>query len=198
MPNIGHAEAEHKPDIPNLIWDDNRLVEPRNLVNNKERFLEAAEAIFKKYCDYNKTNFEHIWPAIKDKLAEAIGNCSAGVKRCNVRRYWRIHKYKQICPEMPDYNKKEWLSKAVAIMWKWFGERFSHWISLILSMLRTIYCRLLKKPETVKLRGSAKVGFAESDWLKFQEAVKEHQESVLKMLKPLYMQMMDFIEPEVF
>ena len=198
LPNIGHAEAEHKPDIPNLVWDDNRLVEPYNLVNNKERFLEAAEAIFKRYCDYNNSDFEQRWSVLKGKLAEAVGNCSAGVRRCNIRRYWRVYKYKQICPEMPDYDEKEWLNKAVRITWRWFGERFYQWTNLILSMARTIYCRVSRKPEKVKLRGSAKDGFGESDWLKFQEAVKEHQESVLKMLEPIYMQMMDFIQPEVF
>jgi len=41
--SIGHAEAFHNPDWPALIWKDKRLI--KNRVDNKSRFLEAAQHI---------------------------------------------------------------------------------------------------------------------------------------------------------
>ncbi len=42
--NVGHGSAGHQPDQPALVWTDPRLVEAR--VDNRRRFLEAAEQLF--------------------------------------------------------------------------------------------------------------------------------------------------------
>ena len=45
-PNIGHADAGIKPDIVNLKWQDNRLLD--EIRNNNEIFLNASVALLKK------------------------------------------------------------------------------------------------------------------------------------------------------
>ena len=111
-PNIGHAEAGHKPDIPNLVWIDTRLSELYKKVNNKQRFIDASEHIFRKFCEHNKTSFQDKWPALRDKLDWAIGECSADVKDCQSKSSWRIESYKSI-GKMTDFDETDWLNKAV-------------------------------------------------------------------------------------
>ncbi|MCK4956284.1 MAG: hypothetical protein KAS49_01520, partial [Candidatus Cloacimonetes bacterium] len=48
-PNIGHADAGLKPDIPNLIWHDPRLIEDNATINNTERVLSAAKIIYNNF-----------------------------------------------------------------------------------------------------------------------------------------------------
>ena len=61
IPNIGHAEAGHNPDHPTLVWTDKRLFQKRKgagsrkdsrRVDNKERFLDAAESLLRKLMKY--------------------------------------------------------------------------------------------------------------------------------------------------
>lgn len=47
-PNIGHADAQHNPDWPGLVWKDLRLVSEHERIDNRSRFLNAAVALHKK------------------------------------------------------------------------------------------------------------------------------------------------------
>jgi hypothetical protein len=44
--SVGHAHAKHNPDWPALVWEDSRLL--NSTVDNRERFLDAAEHLFTK------------------------------------------------------------------------------------------------------------------------------------------------------
>ena len=46
IPNIGHADAGYKPDIPNLIWNDPRLVKFNEVINNTDRLILAAKKLY--------------------------------------------------------------------------------------------------------------------------------------------------------
>ena len=72
MPNIGHADAGYKPDIPNLIWFDPRLIEENQIINNKERVLFAAKKLYSNYLFL--TSFPNNWSEVKKNISDIIGD----------------------------------------------------------------------------------------------------------------------------
>ncbi len=185
LPDIGHAEAEHKPDIPSLEWEDGRLV--RNNINNKQRFIDAAEAIFEQYCAYNGTEFKQRWKDLKSKLENAIGDTCKDEKECNRRKEHRNASYRLLSSDMPIFQKEKWLKEAVNIKYSLFDKLIKR-IPLHELIIEAVY-KLVRKKRKIRLKGFARTGFESSHWYKFQEAVKEHQENVMETLKPIYEQM---------
>ena len=64
VPNIGHAELKHKPDIISKSWKDKRFGEK---VSNKTKALRASEEIFKFLSDGKKD-----WIDIKSDFKKII------------------------------------------------------------------------------------------------------------------------------
>lgn len=95
-PNIGHADAGHYPDIPCLIWEDERLIDP--LIDNRERFIEAGMALYDKYLDYNRNRgvpAEKSSDVMQDELIQILGPSSKQASM-NLNRYNRNVRYQQI------------------------------------------------------------------------------------------------------
>jgi len=115
IPNIGHADAGFKPDIPNLSWEDKRLIQKNRNVNNKWRFLEAAKNIFSRFFHYAdvKVTSEIIateWNHLETAISTAIGKESYTEKREDTER---IERYRIIAKDVPDYDKQLWFNKAI-------------------------------------------------------------------------------------
>lgn len=170
IPNIGHADAFHKPDIPYLIWQDKRLAAANRAIENKERFLEAAREIFSRFCKYNNTKLndkqiQRKWIRHREGISQAIGR--EHNRQVNGRKT-RIQRYKELVEEMPAYSRKDWFQEAVEVKRSpgGFGNRNDE----------------RNRPHTEYRQ---KPGFLSSHWFKFQEAVKEHQRVALERLKPV-------------
>jgi hypothetical protein len=132
LPNIGHADAGWKPDIPNLIWNDKRLTYANQEISNKNRFLDAAENIFMKFFKYidnkaSETILNLKWQDVSKKISNAIGALSR--KEDPLNKY-RIERYTDIVA-VPDYNKKLWFESAIEDksfkLWKKNNFEKSHW-----------------------------------------------------------------------
>ena len=167
IPSIGHADAQHQPDIPNLLWWDGRLVPANASVNNKERFLNAAGCIFDRYrtrvkgTDSRKT-------LLKD-LGEAIGDATSTKSE-------RVRAYKGLMgDEFVEYDKKSWFDEAVSFK------------------VDTVFSRDSGDtvPQDVTVSTWKDAGnFRNTKWFAFQEAVKAHQEFVLaEVMRPIYRKM---------
>lgn len=160
IPDIGHADAGHKPDIVNRIWYDKRLVPGNREIHNKERFLEAAKHLFDKYSRYvdrkiKSRDIEKAWSELKRKLGRAIGKedrASSG------GRAKRSEKYLSLAKSLKKYRKDTWFKRAI----KTGG------------LLGDIYLK--------------RSNFYNSHWYKFQQAVKEHQKTAMVLLKPAFEQ----------
>ena len=137
-----------------------RLVEENELIDNNARMLKAAEKIFAVFS-------RHSNPDIRlERIAQRWHRLKEQLKNAMDESYWlggddraRIKAYRTICKDMPEYEKKKWRHDAVE-----------------------------KREFETDLfdRNWGKKNFFESPWYKFHEAVKEHRESALKRLKPLY------------
>ncbi len=161
LPNIGHADARHEPDLVNNRWKDERLVEDLEIIDNNTRFIKAAEKIFAALWRFKNGEEEDPapeWEDLKPRLLDAMDETYMLGADDRARK----RAYQKICDDMPDYDEKEWKHKAIE----------------------------KREFETdIFDRYWAKEGFLESDWYKFQKAVEAHRYEALARLKPLYDQM---------
>jgi hypothetical protein len=175
IPNIGHADAQHNPDWPALVWRDHRLLAERR--ENKTIFLDAAAKIFRKLA---KITFPKARPAgIREKgkelladLEEAIG----GRDQTNAGKAERIGRYRALSvspayggTEMPVYDSDAWIDGALKEDVRGLRDR-SDFTLARWDPLCDVY--------SWKNRRS----YRQTDWYRFQEAVKRHQNSAWEIL----------------
>jgi len=177
---VGHAQAGHNPDEPALVWKDSRLIE--NRVDNRTRFLEAAETIFEKLALYinPKLSPETLLQkktALRSSLDKAINRND----QANQYQKERIERYKELAENeqfgetrLEEYNPELWFDEAVSEEVKGFRDRKMELYGFDLSRfdpLTDVY--------TWKDRNT----YQETAWFKFQTAIKRHQELVLEILR---------------
>jgi len=177
-PNIGHADAQHSPDIPGLVWEDKRLFSENKTVNNKERFIEAAENIFGKYKRYHDgvvsdAKIKDAWREIKTEIADAIGLefKKDRKKACSKR----IARYKKLINGFKKYDEDTWFDKAVKLEVVGLPDSFAGDLFESYSLFPDKYYK--------------KNDFENSNWYKFQEAVIEHQKLAKVSFKDYFEQM---------
>jgi hypothetical protein len=150
IPNIGHADAKHKPDEPDLIWEDERLIPSLSQIDNKKRFLEASRRIYDKYANYLNTPNDST--NLITQIGEAIGPYD-GSKKDRIDHYMTM-----IGNDFIEYNKKDWFKDAIDFV----NEEIPYsggGYDVPRSETEWIWKRNCK----------------ETDWYKFQEAVKTYQ-----------------------
>jgi hypothetical protein len=162
IPDVGHAEAKHSPDLPALIWEDTRLIRKNSEIDNKERFLKAAGALFvafRKYLDptCDEDDISRKRAAVVSELEESIGDHD----KDNEERANRIARYKKaIGKDFKEYDEDTWFDAAVK---KSFLAAINPWATF-----------------------TWKPNFPESNWYRFQQAVKAHQaEAMTTVLDPI-------------
>jgi hypothetical protein len=150
IPNIGHADAKHKPDAPHLIWDDERLIPSISQIDNKKRFLDAVRCIYEKYANY--LNTPNDGSNLIAQIDEAIGPYG-GSKEDRIDRYKSL-----IDNDFIEYDKKQWFKEAVDFV----NEEIPY----------SSAGYNIPRSETEWMW---KGNYRESNWYKFQEAVKTYQ-----------------------
>ncbi|QLA17497.1 DUF6765 family protein [Desulfolutivibrio sulfoxidireducens] len=172
-PNIGHAEAVHKPDRAGKVWEDTRLLSPQ--VVNKARFLDAARSLFlhlavRKSPQAVAGEIEAAADELVNDLDEAIG----GPDPNNDQADSRIARYQALATKqpygttlLPDYDPKAWFTQAVDVDIRGLPDWMSWFPDILPDTLSWI------SPGTSQ----------QSHWYRFQEAVKDHQKDTLALLK---------------
>lgn len=175
IPNIGHADAQHNPDWPALVWRDHRLLAERRA--NKTIFLDAAAKIFRKLA---KVTFPSARPAgIKEKGKELLADLKSAIgerDQTNAAKAERIDRYRALSvftayggTEMPVYDSDAWIDAALKEDVRGLRDR-SDFTLARWDPLCDVY--------SWKNRRSYK----QTDWYLFQEAVKHHQNSAWEIL----------------
>lgn len=175
-PNIGHADAEHHPDWPAHRWEDSRLV--ASVVDNRARFLEAAGAIFRRYCRYHKTqgrpDRSRRWNKLEQDLAEAMGPGFSGDG--NWYREERLAAYRKLAPWLAPFDERDWFTAAIATRVNGLRDPGEG-----IAALFTLF------PDSYRFRPELEP--EETHWYAFQEAVKDHERAALDLLEPTFRQM---------
>ncbi|MCE0492733.1 DUF6765 family protein [Vibrio salinus] len=175
-PDIGHADAEHHPDWVCHKWEDNRLV--KSVVDNRERFTEAAKCLYLQYCSYlaqqGREDKSGEWRNIESSLITIQGRPYSG----DFIRYKdeRIQEYKNRLDNWPDFDENIWFDEAIDT--EVHGLKDSH---EGLTSVLTIF-----KDEYFWKEGIQKEN---TNWYKFQESVKAQEALGIELLSPLFRQM---------
>jgi hypothetical protein len=174
-PNIGHADAQHNPDWPALVWRDDRLKHERR--ENKTIYLEAARKIFQKLV---KLVEPMIKPGAMRKKAlelltdldEAIG----GRDQTNENKKERIARYCELSlqpdygdTKLPKYDDDRWIEDALNENVRGLRDRSDFSLARY-DPFNDIYTWKNRK------------NYKSTDWFHFQTAVKDHQNKAWEIL----------------
>jgi hypothetical protein len=115
LPDLGHADFMHQPDIVNLNWQDDRLARPS--ISNNERFLKAASMIFSSY----RLKLRPTCPQLaihKEELLQNLIYCMEGNTESNrIERYQALAKFYGKKP-MPKYKRNIWHKQVWQRNWQ--------------------------------------------------------------------------------
>ena len=171
-PAIGHALVMHAPDIPPMVWDDMRLTSPYKEKKNKEQILTAAGNIFDYYCRNTKPgNAESIKKQLLGDLDAAIGAetewDSGDLTQSRMANYRALLGGDYLGGDYKEYDKSQWFDAAVD---------------------RQVDAGSLGSGKP-KFNFFWKSDYRNSDWFKFQEAVKVHQTVALNVFSKTFREM---------
>jgi len=157
---IGHSDAELKPDIPNLIWFDKRLIKKYEEVNNKERLIFAANKLYSNYLFL--TSFPSKWNKVKKTINSLIIDeiNETEMNKIIPQQSSRINNYKKLLEDydtITTYDPKSWLADAVEENVNFNRQNYT-----------------------------SNKNFKKSNWYKFQEAAKNYEHLALSKLEQLF------------
>ena len=174
LPYIGHAQAGYRPDRVAHFWTDKRL-EDRE-ISNRNRFLEAAMALFNKYCTYlkreNGTDNSAQWKGLKESLVKVMGKDYTGHRYTCKKKRMDYYKGK-VDGWLLDFSKDEWFGEAIETCP--YDELGSH-EGPASHFKDKYYWKRDVDPES-------------THWYRFQQAVKEHERFALSLLQPRFQKM---------
>lgn len=164
VPNIGHADARHKPDQVSLIWEDERLISKNSTINNNKRFISAAEKLLNYFGKYNKLSINNSENFLKklENVFSIKGN-SYFIKNKRKEEYNKLS-IKLSGDKIPEYKEYKWFNKAVT-------NRTNN--SVFLPNLNFSNIKYLWKNRNYK----------KTCYYKFCEAIKKHQKESANLFK---------------
>jgi len=171
IPNIGHADAGFKPDIPNLIWKDVRLISIHQEINNAERVIAAAKNLYSNYLML--TSFGNKWNIIKEKLEALLAtpvyeSDKDFFENQSEERTNAIKKMiKKLDPDSDNnYDKNRWFKQVINEEIRFLDDKEYSF-------------------DPIRDKYTFKENYEKKHWYKFQEAVKKYQKISESKLKPV-------------
>lgn len=168
LPDIGHADFGHHPDLVGHRWSDKRMLEGD--VRNNHRFLSAAKRIYEKYTEIpsmKKPNKP--WDTLADDLLAAMGAEFSGALDAGTER--REEAYSNLL-ELAPYDPHKWFDEAIITQVNGIDDMQNKGLTLF------------KDSYSFK-----DAHWQSTDWAKFQSAIKAHQEYCMSDMEPLFSQM---------
>jgi hypothetical protein len=104
VPNIGHAEAGHLPDIISERWTDHRF---NKRIKNKERAFVATREIYKALRKYSRCG--PFWSDVKNSYKKIINASDYDHRKRKIKDFLESENLGQI----PKYSKDNWIDEAL-------------------------------------------------------------------------------------
>jgi hypothetical protein len=104
VPNIGHAEAGHSPDVISEKWTDHRFGES---IDNKKRAFAATNEIYKALR--KKSGLGPTWTEIKSSYKQIINASDYDDRKTKINDLMNNHNLEAV----PRYFKNEWIDAAL-------------------------------------------------------------------------------------
>jgi hypothetical protein len=183
---VGHALAGHQPDIPGLIWNDDRLVEAE--IDNTERFMAAADNLYRKFASYrhpdaDKGALDTVAASLVSDLRTDIGSSSRSNRQTDPAR---IVRYKQRAltaayggMAIPEYKDGSWADAAFIEQRSDLAQR----IGIFLEEKAGTTGDALGFGTKISCSWKNTSQHQDTDWWKFQVAVRSHLEECWEVLQ---------------
>lgn len=176
VPAIGHAHAGHPPDWVNHLWIDSRLVDGE--ISNRNRFIDAAKALYKQYCAYQKSqgneDLSDQWPDLEDDLVTICGQTYTGDEV--LYRDARLKSYKKRLSWFTDFDEEQWFDEAIATDVRGLKDNTDGILNGFTLFKDRYYWKEDITPE-------------QTHWYRFQQAVKEQERFGIKLLSNTFKHM---------
>lgn len=189
---VGHAHAEHRPDWPALVWQDTRLAVPD--VDNRARFLDAAERLFEKLTRYVNPGIPIADFQSRSRQLRADLNADIGARDDeNLNVQARVERYKQRGAThayggapIPPYVVGTWFSEAIAdnrneVVDKMKFHFEVRYLQDVVDALNDVIANTSR--QNVSWRNPDPTVHTKTNWYHFQEAVKAHLNECEAMLR---------------
>ncbi|MFP4198866.1 MAG: DUF6765 family protein [Halanaerobium sp.] len=189
---VGHAAADIRPDICNLVWEDPRLCNSNAERDNKMIFLKAAERVFEELKNYQNPDLKAA--ELKEEKDGLLSDLKTAIGRRTehpeifkintpaerIERFRRLSLKKEYGGrKLKKYNISDWFNELIEFDLKVLKiDNSSAWQRLFLDYFSN-YFSFIKNSCSWK-----KKDFKESHWYQFQEAVKEMQAEIINQLEP--------------
>ena len=180
--NVGHGSAGHLPDQPALVWKDPRLVD--ETVDNRARFLDAAEALFRKLAlhldpQWSEAELAAECAALRADLDADIGPADQhGDKTLRAERIARYCARAATAPyggrALDEYTEYAWFNAAVNEEAAHFRQKCDELLGLVDDYI--------DQTEAFECTWRDPQAFDRTDWYRFVEAVKAHQNACWDIL----------------
>jgi len=184
--NVGHGAAKHDPDIPALIWTDARLL--NSAVNNRDRFLDASEALFRRFAEAKgkaPAEIDATAGQLRADLAEDIGEPSTRAIAWDQLRIGRYCARAFTAPyggqAMPSYQAEAWFEEALQEDRKSIVDQFKAEVDKLADKLGD-YGDLIRQDLRIDCSWRDAESHASNNWYRFQEAIKTHYEETWSAL----------------
>jgi hypothetical protein len=178
--NVGHGAAKHSPDIPALIWTDARLIE--STVNNRDRFLDASEALFRRFAESKgkapaeiDTNVAELRTDLAEDIGEPSTSAMAG-DQLRIDRYCaRALTSAYGGQAIPPYHAEAWFEDVLEEDRKSIVDRFKAEVDKLANKFGD-YSDLIRQDLRIDCSWKDAGSYASTNWYRFQSAVKKHYE----------------------
>jgi hypothetical protein len=184
--NIGHGPAQHMPDLVGLTWTDGRLISANEKIINRTRFTDAAKHLFGKLYRFKHPSFsvkalqQEEESLVADLYADIGGPDDKNLQVAN--RMGRYHR-RALSPAygataIPVYDPNVWLNMALN---QAAGNVFD-WLHNVAIQEAGDYGDLIRVGTRAQCTWKNANTYKETDWYKFQEAVRTHLEECWSIL----------------
>lgn len=157
LPDIGHFDAMHNPDMVNHRWTDQRLVDS-DIINN-DRFLAAAKRLYgywAAFCGQIGCSPRGSW----EELEELLLNTWHQEEGARFEAYQKKSRY------LKEYDKSQWINEATELIE----------VEDISAENTKVEKRIWKDS----------INYIKTDWYGFQEEVKGHIADSTMILRDVF------------
>jgi hypothetical protein len=183
---IGHALAGHLPDIPGLIWTDDRL--SSSTVDNNKRFLDAANHLYRKLAIFKNptigaAQLDRTSESLTADLAYDIGPSSTATTALDAARIERYERRARSleygATPIPEYREARWADAA----FKEQRSDLSEQIAVYLARNAGLAGDILDFGTAIHSTWKDPANRTETDWYRFQEGVRSHLDECWGVLR---------------
>lgn len=157
LPDIGHFDAMHNPDMVNHQWTDDRLV--NSIIINNDRFIAAAKRLygyFVAFCAQINCSPRGSWEDLENLLLFIWKKDKDD----------RIKNYRKATKHVKGYDERLWINEATELIE----------VEDISTENTRVEKRVWQDP----------VNYVKTDWYGFQEEVKGHIADATTILRPVF------------